>query len=102
MDEPEVMAEQAKASGHPVLKIKLGSEKDEAMVAAIRKATNAKLRVDANAGWSRDHALQIIPRLAEYDLEFIEQPLAVDDAEGYFWLKEKLRAQKISIPIFAD
>jgi L-Ala-D/L-Glu epimerase len=102
MDEPEVMAEQAQASGHPILKIKLGSEHDEERVAAIRKATNAKLRVDANAGWTREHALQIIPRLAEYDLEFIEQPLAVDDVEGYFWLKEKLVAQKINIPIFAD
>ena len=102
MDEPEVMAEQARASGYPVLKIKLGSEHDEEIVAAIRKATNAKLRVDANAGWSREHALQIIPRLAEYDLEFIEQPLAVEDVEGYFWLKEKMRAQKIKIPIFAD
>ena len=102
MDEPATMAGQAKALGYPVLKIKLGSEHDEEVVAAIRKVTNAKLRVDANAGWSREHALQIIPRLAEYDLEFIEQPLAVDDVEGYFWLKEKLRAQKIKIPIFAD
>jgi len=102
MDEPEVMAEQAKASNYPVLKIKLGSEKDEEIVAAIRKATNAKLRVDANAGWNREHALEIIPRLVEYDLEFIEQPLAVDDVEGYFWLKERLRARKVDIPIFAD
>ncbi len=102
MDEPEIMAERAKGSGYPVIKIKLGGDKDEAMVAAIHKATNAKLRVDANAGWSREHALQIIPRLAEYDLEFIEQPLAVDDVEGYFWLKEKLRAQKTHMPIFAD
>ena len=102
MDEPEVMAQQAKASGLPILKIKLGSERDEEMVAAIRKVTNAKLRVDANAGWSREHAFKIIPRLAEYDLEFIEQPLAADDVEGYFWLKENLRAQKIRIPIFAD
>ena len=102
IDEPEMMAEQAKASGYPLLKIKLGSEKDEEIVAAIREATDAKLRVDANAGWSRERALQIIPRLAEYDLEFIEQPLAVEDVEGYFWLKEKLRAQKVNIPIFAD
>ena len=102
MDEPEVMAEQAKASGYPLLKVKLGSEKDEEIVAAIRKATDAKLRVDANAGWSRERALQIIPRLAEYGLEFIEQPLAVDDVEGFFWLKEKLRVQKVDIPIFAD
>jgi L-alanine-DL-glutamate epimerase-like enolase superfamily enzyme len=102
IDEPEVMAEQAKESGHPVLKIKLGSEKDEEIIAAICKATNAKLRADANAGWSREHALQIIPRLADYGLEFIEQPLAVDDVEGFFWLKEKLRAQNVNIPIFAD
>lgn len=102
MAEPQVMAEQARESGYPILKIKLGSEKDEEIVAAICKATTARLRVDANAGWSREHALHIIPRLADYGLEFIEQPLAVDDVEGFFWLKGKLRAQKVDIPIFAD
>ncbi|HSO12374.1 MAG TPA: dipeptide epimerase [Anaerolineales bacterium] len=102
MDEPEVMAEQAKASGHPILKIKLGGEKDEAIVKAVRKATDSKLRVDANAGWRREQALQIIPRLAEYDLELIEQPLAVDDVEGYFWLKERLNALRVDALIFAD
>ena len=102
MHEPEMMADQAKASNYPLIKIKLGSEKDEEIVSAIRKATDAKLRVDANAGWSREHALEIIPRLLEYDLEFIEQPLAVEDVDGYFWLKEKLRTQKVDIPIFAD
>jgi L-alanine-DL-glutamate epimerase-like enolase superfamily enzyme len=102
MDEPDVMAEQAKETGYPILKVKLGSENDEQIVAAIAKATNAKLRADANAGWSRERALEIIPRLAEYGLEFIEQPLAVEDVEGYFWLKENLRVQKVDIPIFAD
>jgi L-alanine-DL-glutamate epimerase-like enolase superfamily enzyme len=102
MDEPEVMAEGAKASGHPILKIKLGSNDDVARVKAIRKATSAKLRVDANAGWSREQALEIIPRLMEYDLEFIEQPLAVDDVEGFFWLKERLNALRIPALIFAD
>jgi L-alanine-DL-glutamate epimerase-like enolase superfamily enzyme len=102
MGEPEVMAEQAKGSGYPILKIKLGSDQDEARVAAVRRATTARLRVDANAGWSREEALRIIPRLADYNLEFIEQPLAVDDVEGFFWLKDKLRAQKVNISIFAD
>jgi L-alanine-DL-glutamate epimerase-like enolase superfamily enzyme len=32
----------------------------------------------------------------------IEQPLAVKDVEGYFWLKEKLQAQKVDTAIFAD
>jgi len=102
IDEPEIMAEQAKSSGYPVLKVKLGSERDEEILAAIRKVTDAKLFADANAGWSREQALQIIPHLQQYNLELIEQPLAVSDVEGYFWLKEKLIAQKINIPIFAD
>ena len=102
MDEPEVMAEQAKESGHPILKIKLGSDEDVARIKAIRDATNAKLRVDANGGWSRERALEIIPKLAEYDLEFIEQPLAVDDVDGYFWLKERLNALRVHVSIFAD
>lgn len=102
MDKPETMAQQARGSGYPILKIKLGSENDEAILAAIRRATDASLRVDANAGWSREQALDLIPRLAGYILEFIEQPLAVEDVEGYFWLKEKLKAQNVNIPIFAD
>lgn len=102
MDDPHLMAEQAKASGYPILKVKLGSDKDEEIVAAIRNVTEAKLRADANAGWTREQALHIIPRLMDYDLEFIEQPLAVDDVEGYFWLKEKLSMQNVNIPIFAD
>jgi L-Ala-D/L-Glu epimerase / N-acetyl-D-glutamate racemase len=102
IDEPDVMAEQARESGYPIIKIKLGSEKDEAIVAAIRNVTHAKLLVDANAGWTRERALQIIPRLVDYELELVEQPLAVEDVEGYFWLKEKLRAQKVNTLIFAD
>jgi len=102
MDEPDVMARQAMESGYPILKIKLGSDDDEARLKAIRNVTNAKLRVDANAGWSRKQALEIIPRLVEYDLEFIEQPLAVDDVEGYFWLKERLNALRCNALIFAD
>ena len=102
MDEPEVMADQARSSGYPILKIKLGSERDEEILHAIRKATDAKLLGDANAGWSREQALQIIPRLQDYNLELIEQPLAVEDVEGYFWLKDKLREQKVKLPLFAD
>jgi L-alanine-DL-glutamate epimerase-like enolase superfamily enzyme len=102
IDEPEIMADQAKISGYPILKIKLGSDKDEAIVAAIRRVTDAKLQADANAGWTREQALDMIPRLAEYGLEFFEQPLAIEDVDGYSWLKEKLKAQRVKTPIFAD
>ncbi len=102
MDEPQVMAEQARTAGYPIYKIKLGSERDQAMVAAIRKATDARLRLDANAGWTRPQALELIPRLAAFEVEFIEQPLAVDDVEGFHWLKRELIAKGVKTPIFAD
>jgi L-Ala-D/L-Glu epimerase len=102
MDEPAVMAQRAKDSGYPIIKVKLGGKDSEAMVAAIRKTTDARLRVDANAGWTREQALRLIPRLAAYDLEFVEQPLSIDDIEGYFWLKEKLSGESARLPIFAD
>jgi len=98
MDEPERMAERARQSSWPILKIKLGSQDDEAIIAAIRNATSARLRVDANAGWTREQAAALIPRLAAYGLELVEQPLAVGDIEGFRWL----RAQKFGVPIFAD
>jgi L-Ala-D/L-Glu epimerase len=102
MDSPEVMAQRAKESGLPIIKVKLGGTEDEAIVAAIRGATHARLRLDANAGWSREKALQIIPRLGDFDIEFIEQPLAADDLDGMRWLHRKLKEQKIKVPIFAD
>jgi L-Ala-D/L-Glu epimerase len=98
IDEPDKMAERARQTSWPVLKIKLGSQDDETIIAAIRKATSARLRVDANAGWTREQAAALIPRLAAYDLELVEQPLPVGDIEGHRWL----RAQKLGVPIFAD
>jgi L-Ala-D/L-Glu epimerase len=102
MDEPEVMARQAKESGYPVLKIKLGGDRDEEIVSAIRKATDAVLRVDANAGWSRETAARLIPRLAEQGLELIEQPLAAEDIEGLRWLRRQMRTEGVKLPILAD
>jgi L-alanine-DL-glutamate epimerase-like enolase superfamily enzyme len=97
IDQPEVMAARAKESGLPILKIKVGAGNDVSIVKAIRQATSARLRLDANAGWTREQAAQIIPQLADYDIEFVEQPLVREDWEGLRWLK-----QRVSVPIFAD
>lgn len=102
IDEPDVMAERAAQCGYPIIKIKLGSPQDEAIVAAIRRLTPARLRVDANAGWTREQAAEIIPRLAQYDLEFVEQPLPKGDIEGFRWLRQQMRREGLSLPIFAD
>ncbi len=98
IDEPEWMAQRARESGMPIIKIKLGGGDDEAIVRAIRAATAARLRVDANAGWTREQAAALIPRLAQYDVEFVEQPLPAGDVEGLRWL----RARNPGAPIFVD
>ncbi len=98
MDDPQAMARRAAAAGMPIIKIKVGGENDEAMVRAIREATDARLQVDANGGWTREQAAAIIPRLTEYDLQMVEQPLPAGDIEGLRWL----RAQNLGAPIFAD
>jgi len=102
MDEPEEMARQAKASGYPILKIKLGGGRDLEIVAAIRAATRARLRVDANAGWTRQEAAELIPKLAEFDLELVEQPLAAEDLEGLRELRQRLRREGVKVPLVAD
>ncbi len=97
IDKPGAMATRAKESGMPIIKVKLGAGDDVAIVRAIRNATNARLRVDANAGWTREQAAAIIPQLAEFDVEFVEQPLPREDIEGFHWLKPRVKT-----PIFAD
>jgi len=98
MDDPGKMAQSARRSGWPIIKIKLGSGDDEAIVRSIREETDAVLRVDANAGWTREQAAELIPRLVEYDLELVEQPLPVGDIEGL----RRLRARNPGVIIFAD
>ena len=45
--------------------------------------TSARLRLDANAGWDRSQAWQWVERLrGDPRLEWLEQPLAVDDWQG--------------------
>ena len=98
IDQPEVMAARARESGLPILKIKVGTgDEDVARIRAIRSATQARLRLDANAGWTREQAAELVPQLAEYDVEFVEQPLAREDWEGLRWLKSR-----VNVPIFAD
>jgi L-alanine-DL-glutamate epimerase-like enolase superfamily enzyme len=102
IDTPEEMARAARASAYPVIKVKLGPQDPEAALAAIRRATDARLRVDANAGWTPQQALELIPRLEHYDLELVEQPLPVGDVEAYRWLHEELRRKNVKLPIYAD
>lgn len=102
IDTPDAMAARVRELKYPVIKVKLGADDAEATVAAIRHATDARLRVDANAAWSPEQALELITRLSQYDLELVEQPLSPGAVEPYLWLRDQLRARGVTTPIFAD
>jgi L-Ala-D/L-Glu epimerase len=97
IDTIEKMVSKMEANPWPVYKIKLGTDEDIQIVEALRKHTNAVLRVDANAGWKLDEALQKIPLLKDLGVEFIEQPLPKDDWEGM-----KTLFERSPLPLYAD
>jgi L-alanine-DL-glutamate epimerase-like enolase superfamily enzyme len=97
IDTVEMMIKKIKEQPWPVYKIKVGMENDMETVAELRKHTDAVFRVDANAAWDLETALQKIPMLEAMGVEFVEQPLAKDDWEGM-----KILFEKSPLPLFAD
>ena len=96
--EKELVARVEEAEPYPVLKVKLGSDRDAEIIRAVRRAAPTKvLRVDANAAWTAKHALKMIDMLVEYGIEFVEQPLPAHDLDGLRFVRERS-----SLPIVAD
>jgi O-succinylbenzoate synthase len=73
---------------------------DVARVAAARRYLGAegRIRIDANGGWNVDEAEHAIHALAEYDLEYVEQPCASVDE---LW-QIRQRVKYMQLPIAAD
>ncbi|MFQ5689054.1 MAG: dipeptide epimerase [Gemmatimonadota bacterium] len=99
IDEPEVVAEKVReARGFPILKLKLGTGRDEELLRAVRAAApDVVLRVDANAAWTPEGALEGIGLLLDYGVEFVEQPLPPEDRDGLRYVFERS-----SLPIILD
>ncbi|MCO5065946.1 MAG: dipeptide epimerase [Rhizobiaceae bacterium] len=74
---PESMGEQAARNAHrPLLKIKLGTDDDEARLRAVASAApDAKLIVDANEGWTQGNLQKHLELAAECGVVLVEQPL---------------------------
>ena len=77
---PEIMAENAaRASGYALLKLKLGSDRDSARVAAVRQAVpHARLIADANEGWTPANIEENLAACARAGVTLVEQPLPAD------------------------
>src|SRR5436309_8253596 len=98
IDTPDKIRDKVlEAAQYPILKIKLGTDRDEQILRAVRDSTDKPIRVDANAGWSRQRAMQMLPVLKEYGVEFVEQPLPPQDLDGL----AALRRQGV-LPVVVD
>ncbi len=81
----------------PIYKIKVGSADDMEKLKMIRRHTDAKIRIDANASWHYEQALSYLPVLESLQIELIEQPFAKDN-----FIETKLLADQTAIPVIAD
>jgi L-alanine-DL-glutamate epimerase-like enolase superfamily enzyme len=97
MDTPDKMLAKMKEKPWPIYKIKLGGTDDIAVVEGLRAHTDAIIRVDANAAWTVEEALERLTRLKELGVEFVEQPLAKED-----WAGMKILYERSPLPLIAD
>jgi O-succinylbenzoate synthase len=95
--DPATAYELAAASKCTTVKVKVAQGDDFARVEAVRDAIGptGRVRIDANGAWDLEDAERNIRRLARFELEYVEQPVAtVEDMAS-------LR-RRIDVPIAAD
>jgi L-alanine-DL-glutamate epimerase-like enolase superfamily enzyme len=101
---PERAAEIARWAverGFRAMKVKVGRDLagDLERVAAVREAVGPEVRlgVDANGGWPPWIAIEAVERLTEFEIAFVEQPVARADLGWMAAVRSRSR-----IPIVAD
>lgn len=97
-DEMQQAAQEAAATGMPLLKTKLGgdAETDIARIQAVRAgAPDARIIVDANEGWDLAGYQRLAPIFVDLGVEMVEQPLPAGQDDG-------LRDIARPLPVCAD
>ena len=98
IDSIDVMVEKMQQqAGWPIYKIKLGTPHDLDIIRALREQTDAVFRVDANCAWGVEETIENSRAMRELGVEFIEQPLQVEQQEEMSWVK-----QHSLLPLVAD
>ncbi|GAA4529434.1 dipeptide epimerase [Brachybacterium paraconglomeratum] len=105
LEDPEVMAQHAReaiGAGEQILKIKLGHDialDRERLAAVVEAAPHARLRLDANQGWTPEQAIEIITGFTADGLpiDLVEQPVAAANIEGLARV-----TAAVELPIMAD
>ena len=89
-------AERMGRAGVQTLKMKVGGSvpEDARRVLAVRsKCPRVRLRLDANARWSREQAATFLDALGETEQIILEQPVAAEDFAAFEWLKGRTGIQ---------
>jgi L-Ala-D/L-Glu epimerase / N-acetyl-D-glutamate racemase len=98
LDSPDVVVQRVKeAEPYAVLKVKMGSDDDRAVLEAVRDATSKPLRVDANEGWTLEGARSRLEWLAKLGVDFVEQPMPAERLDD---IRELRRHSPL--PFYAD
>lgn len=98
LDTVEIMRRKVlEAESYPILKIKLGTDRDLEILRTIREATAKEIRVDANCGWTVRQAIRMLPVLEEFGVTVLEQPVVAGDLESLGEIHRHSR-----IPVIAD
>lgn len=100
-DEPEKLALQRRREGFTAFKLKIGfgAARDVANLDALRAALGdeARLMVDANQGWDLAAARVMLPQLAPFRLDWLEEPLRADRP----WDEWRALKNETAIPLAA-
>jgi L-alanine-DL-glutamate epimerase and related enzymes of enolase superfamily len=96
-------ARQSVESGFMTLKIKAGAERETDVlverIRAIRSAVgpDVRLRLDVNGAWDLATAEDRLRGVAQFDIEYVEQPVAAHDIDALAELR-----RRVQVPIAAD
>jgi L-alanine-DL-glutamate epimerase-like enolase superfamily enzyme len=103
-DTPDELAREAAelvSAGHGVVYVKIGrpARADAEVVGAVRDVIGPEplLRADANEAWDVPEAVDAIRALAEFGLDWVEQPVAADDVAGLARIR-----RSVEVKIAAD
>ena len=100
-DQPAQLAARRQREGYRAFKLKIGfgEERDLANLRALRDTLGATtpLMVDANQGWTLDQAIHMVPQLAPFHLQWLEEPLRADRP----WAEWHSLAHHTAIPLAA-
>jgi L-Ala-D/L-Glu epimerase len=83
--------------GFKSIKIKAGADEEDEMkgIEKVRDALgdDVELRVDPNAGWTREESIRAVKTLKKCNIRYLEQPLPGWDLDGMAWIRKSTGMQ---------